>query len=322
MHLERGFIRISSIGIIAVLFLGAGAYLYERHSNDRGGEPAGGDRFLPSPISKPEVLEDRTKAEEIDTNNTAVRDKDKTTIEKEVVRAAPVEKSMPEQQYYDPGRHMSQSTTCSAPFIFNVPIDISKATAVLYPGQERNGDYKAHGGFRFDHSRPDEISVLAPIDAAVIAGAKYPVNGELQYTFDFENSCGIRYRLGHLLKLTPKFQAIAERFPLPTTLDSRTTEVYPPISIKKDEVIAIAVGLMGIGVGGTGQSNTFVDWGVYDYREKNEASKDPIWAASHTADTYQYAVCWFDWISPENKAFVLALPAADGVSGTKSDYCK
>src|SRR3989338_4347123 len=216
----------------------------------------------------------------------------------------------------------NQKAACPDPFIFDLPIDIRKATSVLYPGQIRGGDFKAHCGFRFDNSRPDEITVVAPIDAPTVTGARYPVDGEIQYTLEFEDPCGIRYRLGHLLTLSPKFQAIAEKFPMPTTLDSRTTQVYPPIAVKKGETIATAVGLTGRGAGGTGQANTFLDWGVYDFRQKNEASQDPAWAASHTSETYQYGVCWFDWISPENRAKVLSLPSSDGEHGTHSDFCR
>ncbi|OGH18341.1 MAG: hypothetical protein A3F31_03020 [Candidatus Levybacteria bacterium RIFCSPHIGHO2_12_FULL_38_12] len=216
----------------------------------------------------------------------------------------------------------SKQVLCPDPFIFQLPINIDKATSVLYPGQIRGGDYKAHGGFRFDNSLPSEITVTVPYDAQVIAGARYPADtGEIQYTFDFAHPCGIRYRFGHLLTLTPKFQAIAEKFPLPKGLDSRTTEVYPPVEVKQGEVIATAVGLTkgGSDFGGV---NAFVDWGVYDYRQKNESSKDPAWAAEHTSETYQYAVCWFDWIPPADKANVLALPSSDGQSGKTSDYCK
>lgn len=212
--------------------------------------------------------------------------------------------------------------TCPQTIVFDLPIDISNVTSVLYPGQIRGGDYKAHGGFRFENSLPSEILVTAPIDAKVIAGARYPANtGDIQYTFDFENDCGIQYRLGHLLTLSPKFQALAEKFPMPKGLDSRTTQVYPPIEIKKGEIIAMAVGMTKNGTSKNG-NNTFVDWGVYDYRQKNEISKNPVWAASHQSDTYQYAVCWFDWISMENRVKVLALPSSDWQSGKQSDYCK
>src|SRR3989344_4918046 len=185
------------------------------------------------------------------------------------------------------------SKSCPDPFVFDLPIDIRRATSVLYPGQVRGGDYKAHGGFRFDGLKNDEIQVIAPIDAVVIAGARYPVNDEVQYTFDFEHPCGIRYRLGHLLTLTPKFQDIAEKFPLPADLDSRTTQVYPSIEVKKGEHIATAVGLTQGGPSIYNGINTFLDWGVYDYRQKNASSMDPAWAATHLSDTYQYGVCWF-----------------------------
>lgn len=221
--------------------------------------------------------------------------------------------------------------SCPKPFIFQMPVEMNKVTSVLYPGQLRGGEFKAHGGFRFDSSRPDEITVYAPYDAKVIAGARYPVNGEIQYTFDFEHSCGIRYRFGHLLTLSPKFQEIADKFPLPKGLDSRTTQVDPRIEVRQGEVIATAVGLTKGGNSKDG-TNTFVDWGVYDYRQQNEASKDPNWVTAHSEDpnwaqyynseTYRYAVCWFDWIPEEDRAKVLSLPSSDSVSGKTSDYCK
>lgn len=228
---------------------------------------------------------------------------------------------------------LSTSTdTCPDPFIFQMPVDMSKVTSILYPGQIRGGDYKAHGGFRFDTSRPDEITVTAPYDAEVIAGARYPVGGEIQYTFDFAHPCGVRYRFGHLLTLSPKFQAIADKFPLPEGIDSRTTQVNPPVSVKQGEVIANAVGLTSGGPVALGGLNTFVDWGVYDYRQQNKASKDPEWASAHSSEdpdrgeyynseTYLYAVCWFDWISTEDKTKVLSLPSSDPAHGKESDFC-
>lgn len=220
-------------------------------------------------------------------------------------------------------RNLSKSyTPCPDPFVFEMPVGLGRATSILYPGQERGGNYKAHGGFRFDGSRPDEITVRAPYDAEVIAGARYPVNGEIQYTFDFAHPCGIRYRFGHLLTLAPKFQDIADKFPLPKDMDSRTTEVYPGIAVKQGEVIATAVGLTRGGPDQLGGLNTFVDWGVYDYRKKNEASKHPDWLAKHPSEIEQYAVCWFDWIRAEDRRTVLALPSSDSQSGKMSDYCQ
>lgn len=210
---------------------------------------------------------------------------------------------------------------CPNPFVFPLPVDISQVTSILYPGQIRGGDFKPHGGFRFDNSLPSDIAVTAPIDAKVIAGARYPAStGDLQYTFDFEHPCGIRYRLGHLLTLSPKFQEIAEKFPLPKTLDSRTTQVYPPIEVQRGEIIATAVGMTRDG-NSKDSTNTFLDWGVYDYRKKNEISQDPTWVANHPHEIYHYGVCWFDWISPEDKGKILSFPSSDGEHGKESDYC-
>lgn len=214
------------------------------------------------------------------------------------------------------------SEPCPSPFVFRMPVGMENVTSILYPGQPRGGEYKAHGGFRFETSLSSDIAVTAPIDAYVIAGARYPVNtGDIQYTFDFEHPCGIRYRLGHMLTLSPKFQEIAEKFPMPAGLDSRTTQVYPPIAVKQGEVIATAVGMTKNGTSKNG-NNTFLDFGVYDYRQKNEVSKNPSWLAQHPHEIEQYAVCWFDWITPDDKAKVLSLPSSDFQSGKASDYCK
>lgn len=217
---------------------------------------------------------------------------------------------------------LTKQGSCPDPFVFQMPVDLSKATSVLYPGQYRGGDYKPHGGFRFDNSRPDEIIVSVPYDAEVVAGARYPVNGEIQYTFDFAHPCGIRYRFGHLLTLSPKFQSIADKFPMPKGLDSRTTEVRPGVKVKQGEIIATAVGLTRGGPSSLEGLNTFVDWGVYDYRQKNDASKDAAWMTKHKYEIEYYAVCLWDWLAPQDRKKVLSLPSADYQSGKISDYCK
>jgi len=203
---------------------------------------------------------------------------------------------------------------CPSSPLLKTPTNLSLVTSVLYPGQFRSGDYKPHGGFRYDNSSSDEITITAPMDAHVVDGGRYLVNGEIQYTFDFIAPCGIWYRFGHLLTLTPKFAAIAESFPAAVEGDSRTYEVSPQMEVTAGEVIATAVGL-------SRDSNTFVDWGVYDLRSKNSASENASWAAQHTGQQEQHAVCWFDFLSPADEAIVRGLPPADGVSGSMSDYC-
>ncbi len=207
---------------------------------------------------------------------------------------------------------------CPTPFTFAVPADLSKATGILYPGQTRGGNYKPHGGIRFDNSQNSDITVTAPYAAQVVRGARFLVDGEIQYTFDFMTDCGMMYRLGHLLVLTPKFQQIADKFSAAAEGDSRTNLVNPAVAVSLGEKIATSVGVTKGGV------NTFFDWGVYNMLAKNAISSDASWTAQHANDVElaPHAVCWFDWLSAADEAAVRSLPAGDPTSGKTSDYCK
>lgn len=205
---------------------------------------------------------------------------------------------------------------CSSPLGLQLPIDIKKATGILYPGQSRGGNYKPHGGFRFDKSQNKDITVKIPLDGSLIRASRYIEGGEVQYFFIFVADCGIMYRFDHLLTLSPKFQAIANTLPAAKKDDSRTTDFANPIAVKKGEVLATAVGFVKT-------KNVSVDFGLFDLRQKNVVSRNASWARSHTNDsTAPYGLCWLDMFSASEKSKLRALPAADGKSGKKSDYCK
>jgi hypothetical protein len=203
---------------------------------------------------------------------------------------------------------------CPDPLTLNSPVDLTKATALLYPGQTRGGDYKAHGGFVFKNSQNDDITVAIPMDAEVVRGSRYNETGEVQYLFEFVAPCGIMYRFDHLRTLSEPFQKIAETFPTPSE-SSQTQNINPSVSVKEGDIIATSVGFIK-------NSNTTVDWGVYDLRTKNEAAKNAAWAAEHNTEFAPYGVCWLDWLSSSNMALVKGLPGGDGQSGKMSDYCK
>lgn len=211
-------------------------------------------------------------------------------------------------------------TLPACPDSINTPVDINKVTSMLYPGQYRGGDYKPHGGFRFDNQSSNSVNIVAPFDAEIVRGARYPVGSDIQYVFDFIAPCGYMYRLGHLLTLAPKLQAIADKLPMNSQGDSRDSAI-PQEEFKTGEVIATATGITKNG-SGPGGINVFVDWGVYDMRTKNEASQDSAWSAKHSAETEQHALCWFDLLSSQEEAQVRALPSSDSGSGKTSDYCK
>lgn len=194
------------------------------------------------------------------------------------------------------------TVACPEPLVIDLPVDINKVTSVLYPGQVRGGDFKRHGGFRFDNSTNQPIEVKAPLDAVLSGASRYIEMGEIQYLFDFESACGVRYRFDHLLALAPRFAAVVATLPEAQPDDSRTSRITEEIRVAKGEVIATAVGV---------SNNTFVDFGVYEMSELFV----PVSPLSKP-------LCWLDLL-PSNVAIHLkSLPAADQQSGTQSEYCR
>lgn len=212
----------------------------------------------------------------------------------------------------------SKTPPACSELILESPIDISKVTSILYPGQTRGpsiNDYKAHGGFRFDNTTNNSVEVRSPLDGYVWRGARFYVNGEIQYGFDIVTECGIMQRFGHLYELSPKFQELASKMRPAVEGDSRTTDLIPYQKISKGELIATKIGLPG---------NIGMDWGVYDLRKENDASKDPNFREKHFFQRwYDYhGICWLDLLTADQKSTAKSLPGGDGVMGKTSDYCK
>ncbi len=219
---------------------------------------------------------------------------------------------------------LSTAPSCPEPFALKSPTDLSKATSILPPGQERRGtfegqggNYKPHGAFRFDGLKNNEVQVVAPISGYVYRGSRYLIGGEIQYGFDLIHPCGYMIRLGHLRTLSPTFQAYADKFPAAKELDSRTERIEGLPAIKAGDLIGTAVGLPQ-------NDNTFFDLGVFDLRKPNESSKNAAYAAAHadSKELTSYAVCWYDLLPKIDADRIKALPAGDPVSGKTSDYCK
>lgn len=204
---------------------------------------------------------------------------------------------------------------CPAPLTFTTPIDLFRVTSILYPGQRRGNDYKPHGGFRLDG--PGEtgvINIVAPMDAAITRASQYLGGGELTYLFEFVNDCGIMYRFDHLLGLSPRLQQVASILPPAREGDSRTTDVPPGFAVRAGDVVGTSIGFPVAG-------NIFVDWGVYDLRQRNTPGQSPAWQATHPGEFAAWAICWFENLSPGDAGLVRTLPAADGMSGSTSDLC-
>lgn len=225
--------------------------------------------------------------------------------------------SMTVSWQYNGSQWQSSGTppACPEPTTLQSPTDLNKATAILYPGQIRGGNYKPHGGFIFKGQNNDAISVTAPFDANVIRGSRYIEQGEVQYLFDIIAPCGVMYRFDHLRTLSETFQKLADTLPAAKADDTQTHNFTSPALVKSGDVIATSVGFLK-------NNNASFDWGVYDLRTKNEASKNATWSSQHSGEQASNAVCWFDWLSADNEAKVRSLPAGDAQNGKTSDYCK
>lgn len=190
---------------------------------------------------------------------------------------------------------------CPNPFRIQLPVDINEVTSILYPGQVRGGDFKPHGGFRFDKSGND-IKVRAPVDSVLTEASRYIEQGEVQYLLDFQTDCGFHYRFDHILELSPKFAELPSGLPAAKENDSRTVRIKNKISVMQGEVITTAVGMRG-------SKNVFVDFGLYK-------------SIGFFQNPQDNAVCWIDFL-PENVARnVKNLSPADTQSGSTSAYCK
>lgn len=212
------------------------------------------------------------------------------------------------------GRTSSQASCGNHPML-ETPVDLDKVTGLLYPGQTRGGQYKPHGGFRFDNSQADDITIRAPLAATLVQASRYREAGEVQILLEFSGDCGIAYRFDHILKVGPKLQAAIGSLPAPLPDDSRTHDVKPQVTVRAGDVVATAVGFPR-------DHNVSVDFGVYDMDHANKASQDPAYAKRYGNESHTlHAVCWFDWLKPADAAKLKALPAGSQESGKQSDYC-
>lgn len=208
---------------------------------------------------------------------------------------------------------------CPEPLVFSSPVDVNLASGILYPGQIRGGDYKPHGGFRFDNRDTNDIEVRAIMDGYILKASKYLESGEAQIQFFYVNSCGIMVMHDHFLTLSPRIEEALSMLPLGKEGDSRTTNIEPKVSIKKGEVLATEVGHKNF----NGQKNIFVDFGLYNLRKTNGMVYDANFRARFPMiDEYgAHALCFFDYLSGEDEKVVRSLPAG-GHEGKVSDYCK
>lgn len=215
-------------------------------------------------------------------------------------------------------RSIGSAPACEAPLSIIPPMDITRATSVLYPGQVRGGDFKPHGGLAIDNATNTGAVIFMVRDGFLYQGAWYIENGEPQYLLDFIDPCGIRFRYDHLAVLTDALKQYGNQLPGPLVDDSRTHPIASRPFFTKGTAIATEIGHKK-------QLNVGFDLGVYDLRQRNTASKTPLYktdsARINDKEQSFYAVCWFDLLPDRERTIVNALPPRGGVRENTSDYC-
>ncbi len=211
---------------------------------------------------------------------------------------------------------MGTVPACEFPLEFNSPVDLTQATNILYPGQTRGGDFKPHGGFRFDNNPNNNIEVKLPLDAQIFQGSRYIESGELQIILDFIAPCGIMFRFDHIKEVSAELQEFIDTLPEAKADDTRTTIFQNQKMFKAGTIIATKVGF-------SNPKNVSVDFGVYDLRATNNAVNDQAFVSMHSNKSSMafYGLCWLNNLTAQDKAIAYSLPGS-GTEGKTSDYCK
>lgn len=213
---------------------------------------------------------------------------------------------------------------CKDPLVFDYdPVDLTKVESIGMPGVYINYSYKVHGGIRLPEASKGNVTIRLPLDATLVGIKRYyeGTPAELQYMVSFENDCGIKVYFDHLYTLSAELQALAEQTPEPTVNDSRSNpdDAPPRTKFKAGDIVASKVGFP--------QTNNYgFDFGVVDYRQKNEIAKNEKWASLHNEykESEWYGACWLDMLPGAIKAKTLIKLQTDTRRTQKfvSDYCK
>jgi hypothetical protein len=201
-------------------------------------------------------------------------------------------------------------------------VDLAAADSRLLPGQLRGGTdpmthFKSHGGFGFPTGSNGVVTVTAPADGTLVKASRYleGATPELQYSLFVVMPCGYLYKFDHIATLGPALRGLDAQLPAAKPDDSRTTTLAQPIPLRKGAVLGTTVGFAQ-------QANYFIDFGLYDLRRPNAATRTNAEFRAQMAPAKEFAyygVCFFDRLPGAQAAQALALPLRGSESA--SYYC-
>ena len=195
------------------------------------------------------------------------------------------------------------------------PIDTSVITQFARPGRTgfNSTIYIAHGALRADDTKHDTVTVSFPASGFSLHAVNrrvetYIESDEEQIKLEFIHPCGILVRLDHLAQLSPKWLDIIDN--IPVTSDSHLTFTQQNVHlVELGEVLSNGIGH---------PTNTYLDFGVYDLRQKNKIAEYISESWPEYVGTADHGVCWSSFFGVETQELLEKLPA--GAVST-SDYC-
>lgn len=216
------------------------------------------------------------------------------------------------------GRTWKSSATppvCDNPIRIVSPVDLTKVSSIIYPGQVRDGNYDSAGGFVFQDNSNETISVNSPLAASVMKANRYLEQNKTRYIFEFITPCGILYRLDRLSNLSAPFQNLADT--LPAAVENIKTLFVPGslLVVNAGDLIATTGGLLETG-------KIIIGFGLYDIRSRNTVTNKPEWQKAHSerSEYSPYGMCWTNVFKPKDRDIIGALPV-EGITAKQSDYC-
>ena len=199
------------------------------------------------------------------------------------------------------------------------PLDIAVVDEFTPPGRP-GGDgsyYISHGHLRSHNTPHDQITVKFPAEGFSLYAASrrlqdYSVHGktstdEEQVKLHFHHPCGIKIMIDHIAQITDRWSEITASVPVLVN-DSR--ETFMPDGqylVESGEVLGYAIGH---------STNTYLDFGVYDLREKNNVSEIMERDFPQYAATASHGICWANLFGAETQKLL------EGKAVSSSDFCE
>ena len=205
--------------------------------------------------------------------------------------------------------------------MFNVlPIDIAVIDEFTPPGRPGgNGSYYiSHGHLRSHNTPHDQITVKFPAEGFSLYAVNrrlenYSVDEETfstneeQIKLEFHHPCGIKIMIDHIAQITDRWSEIIKN--VPVLLDDSRGTFMPDgqYFVESGEVLGYAIGH---------STNTYLDFGVYDLRRKNDLSEMLERDFNEYAATAVHGICWVDLFGSETQKLL------EGKAVSSSDFCE